>query len=147
VKKLITVLLIIISFAVLSDAYSAVTYKDLTGRWRLMYSNNCGFEFRFDRNYKACCIIYSGSGALVFKGIYALEGKSLRININQMKNEDNPKRIDVWSKFSKATSSYFIFQTEINSRAGTLILKPEKTIIDGNDSNGYFEKELELKRY
>ncbi len=114
-----------------------------------MYKNNYGYEFRFQTNYRAFCIIYSGTNAIIFKGIYSIEKDTLTININEMKNEENIYRMDLGRKFTKITSSYFIFNMELNGKDKnkTLVLKPVKIIIDGNDSNGYFESEVKVKRY
>ena len=140
-----------ISFLLISlNAFSAqLTFNDIAGKWRLIYKNNHGYEFRFQNNYRAFCILYYGTSAIVFKGIYAIEGDRLRININEMKNEENIRRIDLWRKFVKTSSSYFIFNVELvgKDRNKTLVLKPVKIIIDGNDSNGYFEPEVNLKRF
>ena len=138
----------LLSFLSLS-ALSAVTYDDVSGKWRLMYKNNFGYEFRFQNSYRAFCIIYSGTDAMIFKGIYSIEKNRLTININELKNEENIRRINFWNKFTKVSSSFFIFDVELSGRGKnkTLILKPRKTIIDGNDSNGYFESEVKVKRY
>jgi hypothetical protein len=131
------------------SAFPAVTYNDISGKWRLMYKNNCGYEFRFQTNYRAFCIIYSGTNAIIFKGIYSIEKDKLTININEMKNEENIHRMDLWGKFTKITSSYFIFDMKLTGKDKntTLVLKSLKTIIDGNDSNGYFESEVKVKRF
>lgn len=130
------------------SAFPAVSYNDISGKWRLMYKNYFGYEFRFQPNYRVFCIIYSGTNAIIFKGIYSIDKNTLTININEMKNEENIHRIDLWRKFTKTSSSYFIFNLELagKEKNKTLILKPVKTIIDGNDSNGYFESEVNLKR-
>jgi hypothetical protein len=111
-----------------------------------MYKNNCGYEFRFNSNYRAFCIVYSGSNAIIFKGIFAIEKDRLTININEMKTEENWRRIDFWSRFSKTASSYFVFKIELNKNK-SLTLTSIKTIIDGNDSKGYFEPEISLTRF
>jgi hypothetical protein len=131
------------------SAFSAVTYSDIAGKWRLMYKHNYGYEFRFQTNYRAFCIIYSGTNAIIFKGIYSIEKNKLTININEMKNEENIHRMNLWKNYTKTTSSYFIFDIELTGKDNnkTLVLKPLKTIIDGNDSNGYFESEVKLTRY
>jgi hypothetical protein len=136
------------SFISLS-AFSAVGYNDISGKWRLMYKKNIGYEFRFQTSYRAYCIIYSSTNALIFKGIYSIEKDMLTININEMKNEENIFNMDLWNKFTKISSSYFIFNIELTGKDKnkTLVLRPVKTIIDGNDSNGYFESEVKLTRY
>ena len=148
--KYCKIFLFIFLFSFLSlGALPAVTYDDISGKWRLMYKNNFGYEFRFQNNYRAFCIIYSGTNAMVFKGIYSIENNRLTININELKNEDNIRHMNFWNKFTKISSSYFIFDIELSGKEKnkTLILKPRKTIIDGNDSNGYFESEVKVARY
>ncbi|MFH0975183.1 MAG: hypothetical protein V1874_05300 [Spirochaetota bacterium] len=133
-------------FLVSSSAFPDIGYNDISGKWRLMYKNNCGYEFRFNSNYRAFCILYSGANAIIFKGIFAIEKDRLTININEMKTEENWRRIDFWNKFSKTASSYFVFKIELNKNK-ILTLTSIKTIIDGNDSKGYFEPEISLSRY
>ena len=74
-----------------------------------MYKNNYGYEFRFQTNYRAFCIIYSGTNAIIFKGIYSIEKDTLTININEMKNEENIYRMDLGRKFTKNNFVIFYF--------------------------------------
>ena len=122
--------------------------NDLLGRWSFMHRRNYGYEFRFLNNYRAYCILYSGSNALVFKGIYTIEKDKLRINISEMKNERNVYRINLRNKFVRTSSSYFIFDADVQRSGKNTVLKLKtiKTIIDGSDSNGYFEPEIVLKK-
>jgi hypothetical protein len=126
-----------------------VSFQDLTGRWQLMYRGNYGYEFRFFRNYQAVCILYLSTNALVFKGIYNIEaGRKIRINIYQMKNEENVSGINLNRNFVKAASSYFEFKVDMEKtkKEKVLVLTPERIIIDGNNSDGYFEPVIRLKR-
>ena len=112
-----------------AHAFSALlSYNDLIGTWRLKYKRNYGYEFRFHNNYRAFCILYHGTNALVFKGIYSIIEDKLRININEMKNEQRIRRIDFQKRFVKTSSSYFIFNVELQKKGKnkTLILKPLK---------------------
>ncbi len=140
--------IIVILLISLNSFATNLNYNNVQGKWRLMYKRNYGYEFRFQNNYISYAILYYGTSALVFKGIYSLEGNEIRININAMKNEANIHRINFRNKFVKTSSSYFIFNGEFqgNKTNKILILKPLKTIIDGNESNGYFEPEVKLKR-
>ncbi len=127
---------------------SGAANDDLKGKWRLMYKNNYGYEFQFLDNYRTFCIIYNNTNALIFKGIYSIDGDRLTININAMKSEENIHAIDLWRKFAKTSSSYFIFRIKLTGKdAMTLVVMPLKTIIDGNDTSGYFEPEISLKRF
>jgi hypothetical protein len=144
-KKYIT---IVFFFFLFNPLWAKITFDDIQGKWRLMYKSNSGYEFRFYSNYRAFCILYYGSNALVFKGIYSIETDQIRININAIKNSRNVRKIDMRNKFTKTSSSYFIFNAKLHEskKKSELILKPVKTIIDGNDSNGYFEPEIKLKK-
>ena len=149
-KKILIKLLILSSCFISSSAFPAVGFNEIAGKWKLMYKNNCGYEFLFQKNYRAYCILYSGTNALIFKGIYSIEGDKIRININEMKNEEKVSSIDLRNRFIKTSSSYFIFQVEFPAEKNsnkTLILKSLKTVIDGNDSDGYFEPEVSLRKY
>lgn len=147
ISKISIFFILLLSWTI--NAFSAINYNDISGKWHLMYKNNYGYEFRFNSNYRAFCILYSGTNAVIFKGIYSIEKDKLTLNINEMKNEENISRINLWSKFVKTSSSYFIFNIELQGKDKnkTLALKPVKIIIDGNDSNGYFESEISLKRF
>lgn len=126
-----------------------VSFQDLAGRWQLMYRGNYGYEFRFFRNYQVVCILYLSTNALVFKGIYNIEaGRKIRINIYQMKNEESVSGINLNRNFVKASSSYFEFKADLEKirKEKVLVLTPERIIIDGNNSDGYFEPVIRLKR-
>ncbi|MBN2042164.1 MAG: hypothetical protein JW864_19180 [Spirochaetes bacterium] len=135
-------------FFLLSTAWANITFDDIQGKWQLKYRHNSGYEFRFYGNYRAYCILYCGINALVFKGIYTIENENITININETKNTRNIYRINFENNFVKTSSSFFIFNGQIISdgKKKELLLKPVKTIIDGNDSNGYFEPEIKLKK-
>ncbi len=123
--------------------------NDLIGRWSLIYRGNYGYTFRFYKNYRALCILYLRLNALVFKGIYTIEDNNMiRINIYEMKNEENISRINLKRKFTKTVSSYFIFQGTINEsdKKKKLLLKPIKIVIDGRNSDGYFEPAFQLNK-
>lgn len=127
----------------------ALDFNEIQGRWKLMYAGNYGYEFRFLKNYRVICILYHKVNAIVFKGIYTIEeGSKIRMNINEMKNSKSITNIDYNRKFIKASSSYFIFDGETikENNKKILILKPQKVIIDGNSSDGYFEPEVKLNR-
>jgi hypothetical protein len=50
--------------------------------------------------------------------------------------------------FVKAKSSYFLFSGYLTARQGraTMFLRPRAIIIDGNNSEGYFEPLLKLAK-
>jgi hypothetical protein len=125
-----------------------IDFKDLPGKWALRFSGNYGYEFRFNKNYKSLVIIYLGSSSLIFNGVYTIENGNLKINIYEMKNEDRSENINIYSNFVKAKSSYFLFKAGINKKLGTskmLVLRPSNIIIDGINSDGYFEPVIKLK--
>ena len=65
-----------------------------------------------------------------------------------MKNEENISRINLRNNFTKTSSSYFIFHGVIKKSKWKKILQlnPIKIIIDGRNSEGYFEPVIELKK-
>jgi hypothetical protein len=129
------------------DTRIPLTFKNVVGTWALKYSGNYGYQFSFYANYRALVILYLNMETLVFKGVYTLdEGNKLKINIYEMKDE---RRAGVPSKgFVKAKSSYFLFSGYETARQGrtTLFLRPRAIIIDGNNSEGYFEPLLKLAK-
>jgi len=123
--------------------------NDIVGSWRLKYPDNYGYDFRFYKNYRALVVLYLNNDALLFKGVYTIEETNqIRINIYEMKRENNVKSVNTGSGFIKAKSSYFLFRgaAEKGKKPATLILNPVKIFIDGNDSDGYFEPVMRLKR-
>ncbi len=123
--------------------------NNLVGGWSLIYRGNYGYKFRFYKNYRVLCILYLRLNALVFKGIYTVEDNNrIRINIYEMKNEENISRINLKRNFVKTSSSYFIFQGNIDksSKKKKLLLKPIEVVIDGRRSDGYFEPAFTLNK-
>lgn len=129
------------------DARIPLTFKNIVGTWALKYSGNFGYQFSFYANYRALVILYLNMETLVFKGVYTIEdGGRLKINIYEMKEE---RRAGVPSRgFVKAKSSYFLFNGYETAKQGrtTLFLRPRAIIIDGNNSEGYFEPLLKLAK-
>jgi hypothetical protein len=121
--------------------------SDLIGTWRLLYRGHYGYTFRFYRNYRALCMLHLRVNALIFKGVYTIEeNNKIRINIYEMKNEQNPARPNLKKNFVKTSSSYFIFQGTLhrsNNRM-KLLMQPVTIVIDGMSSAGYFEPSFEL---
>ena len=72
----------------------------------------------------------------------------IRINIYEMKNEENISRINLKRNFTKTASSYFIFQGTIKEsrKEKKLLLKPVRIVIDGRNSDGYFEPAFQLNK-
>jgi hypothetical protein len=124
-----------------------ITFTNVVGTWALKYSGNYGYQFSFYANYRALVILYLNMETLIFKGVYTLdEGNKLKINIYEMKDE---RRSGVPNRgFVKAKSSYFLFSGYQTARQGrkTLFLRPRAIIIDGNNSEGYFEPLLKLAK-
>lgn len=154
-KRLITAALaasIVISGSVArtadkDDARIPLTFKNVVGTWALKYSGNYGYQFSLYANYRALVILYLNMETLVFKGVYTIdEGNKLKINIYEMKEE---RRSGPQSRgFVKAKSSYFLFSGYQTVKQGrtTLFLRPRAIIIDGNNSEGYFEPQLKLAK-
>jgi len=126
-----------------------VDFKNIIGSWKLLYRGNYGYEFRFYSNYKAVVILYLHDRVIIFKGVYTIEEKSnIRINILEMKSTEGVARVNLFFGFVKTKSSYFIFKGGLKDGKGNkvLIVRPEKIIIDSNNSDGYFEPVLHLKK-
>ncbi len=125
-----------------------VTFKTISGTWELRYPNRYGYVFKLYKNYRAVVILYLNSHSLIFKGVYTLEGSNnIRINIYEMKKCRRTAYLNLASGFVKAKSSYFIFSAERRKkRHEHLFLRPRRIIIDGNNSDGYFEPVIKLKR-
>lgn len=123
-----------------------IDYSSIIGKWNLIYSGNYGYFFRFQKNYKSIVTLFLGNEALVFKGVYSVDKGNVAINIYEMKREKNVPGINYSKGFQKANSSSFAFKAAIQQRKGKKILKiiPVKIIIDGNDSDGYFEPLIKL---
>ncbi|GEM_PF-744552 len=122
---------------------------DLIGTWQLKYRGGYGYTFRFYRNYRALCMLHLRVNALIFKGVYTVEeNNKIRINIYEMKNEQNPARPNLKKNFIKTSSSYFIFQGTLHrsSNRMKLLMQPVTIVIDGMSSAGYFEPSFELIR-
>ena len=151
ILPLFTALLFILPINNLSGSDAAartgLNFTNLRGAWELVYSDNYGYYFRFDRNYKAIVVLYLHDSSVIFKGVYTIEDPdTLRINISAMKREDRLKNFNFNEGFVNVKSSYFIFKGRItgNSRARKLELKADTISIDGSDSEGYFEPLIEL---
>jgi len=137
-----TILTLIISVLSLCPAFSGtMTLQNLIGHWQ-----NPNYIFTMNSSYKATVVIMANQyESFVFNGIYTLEKDStLRININEMKS-CTPGEIYSKRGFTKTASSRFVFSAELKTdKTKTLLLKPREIIIDGNNSDGYFEPLLTL---
>lgn len=127
----------------------ALQFGDIHGRWQLLYRGNYGYEFRFYKNYQAVCIVFLQTSAVVFKGVYTFDNPhTIRININQMKNIDSCCDVNTTTGFAQVKSSYFLFNATIITKNNKkmLELKPLSIVIDGINSEGYFEPVILLQR-
>ncbi len=124
-----------------------LSFKSVIGTWSLKYSGNYGYTFILSPSYRATVILHLNMEILTFRGVYTIEdGNKLRININDMKEEHRGGGRT--RGFVKAKSSYFLFggyKTRKNGRE-TLNLRPMAIIIDGNNSEGYFEPLIKLAK-
>lgn len=126
-----------------------ITYQALSGKWGLHYGGNYGYDFILASNYRAIIILYLNNQAIIFKGVMALEDeKTLRINIVESKNEHRVTGINLNHGFTRMKSSYFLFKARLmeKNKSRILDMRPVRIIIDGNDSEGYFEPIMKLKR-
>ena len=119
-----------------------LSLSDCFGRWK-----NDIYTFSFSKNYTASIIIaINPQQCFVFNGVFNIEKDNLvRININEMKS---CPRVSACSRsgFSKAASSHFIFALDLKTDRKTLVVRPKEIVIDGNNSEGYFDQEMILKR-
>jgi len=139
--------IVLLSFCVQGEG--ALRFSDFHGRWSLTYRGNYGYEFRFYKSYRALCIVYLQSNLLVFKGVYTLDEKNrLRINISEMKNQNGTRPGNLSTGFTRISSSYFIFKAARLRESGRhyLELRPVSIIINGNNSEGYYEPVMKLRK-
>ncbi len=124
-----------------------VTVKNIIGRWNLTYGNDYGYSFTFNKNFKSIVVIYLKYSAIIFKGVYTIEDSGhIRINIIEMKNEDSLQNINYNSGFIKTQKSFFLFKSGLKDKEKKqLVIKPERIIIDGTNSEGYFEPVIKLE--
>jgi hypothetical protein len=132
---------ILFIFLSLSPLFASLSLSDPVGKWE-----TGSYMFILNRNYSATVIIYiNRNNAYVFNGVYTVDDNDiLRVNISQMKS--GPKS-EIFSRkgFTKTASSRFLFKAAVTRKNGKkLILKPKEIVIDGNNSDGYFEKEIIL---
>lgn len=129
-----------------------IVFDDIVGEWQLFYPNDLGYEFLFYKNYRALIIIYAGNHALLFKGVYTIEeSNTVRININEMKRSQTVRGFSRTGGFTQIKSSYFLLHCLQQGRGKAksehrLIVRPVRLVIDGNNSDGYLEPILRLKR-
>lgn len=139
-KKAILTACLIFTMVVLEA--SPLSLNACFGRWQ-----NGVYVFSFNPNYTASVIIFvNPRESFVFNGVFNVEKDNLvRININEMKS---CQRASAFSKsgFSRAASSHFIFALDPKADKHTLVAKPKEIIIDGNNSEGYFDQEIVLKK-
>ncbi len=131
------------------DEKFSLTFKNVIGNWSLKYSGNYGYYFSLSKSYRAIVIIYLHTQALVFKGVYTIDEKNkLKINISELKDEPRVSGINLYKGFLKAKSSYFLFDGYKLKKQNkeNLYLEPRSIIIDGNNSEGYFEPLIKLAK-
>ncbi len=120
-----------------------INFTELIGTWRLYYRGNFGYEFSFNKSYRAVCVVRFKETSIYFRGVYTIdERKNLRINISEIKNEEPGSS----GKYNSVSSSYFIFDAKRYQQSGKdyLELRPIDIVINGNTSDGYFEPVMKL---
>ena len=130
-----------------TETKTPLSFKSVIGTWSLKYSGNYGYAFSLTSSYRATVVLFLNMETLTFRGVYTIEdGNKLRININEMKDEHRSGARN--RGFVKAKSSYFLFGGYTSRKSGreTLYLKPLAIIIDGNNSEGYFEPLIKLAK-
>ncbi|MGL4369507.1 MAG: hypothetical protein ACRCUT_07535 [Spirochaetota bacterium] len=141
IKKYLAAAFMLLSFSVIYAAQIAPA--DCYGRWK-----DTTYVVTLNRNYTASVVIYvNPTLAYVFGGVFTVEkDNKLRISISEMKSCPRGK-VFTKSGFTKIASSRFVFSIESkNDRGKALILRPREVVIDGNDSAGYFDKEMVLRK-
>jgi hypothetical protein len=141
--KRIAISLLMSIFMIVPAVSGSMTLQNLIGHWQ-----GPNYIFTMNGSYKATVVIMANQyESFVFNGVYTLEKDSvLRININEMKS-CAPGEIYSKRGFTKTASSRFVFAAEIKTdKTKTLLLKPKEIIIDGNNSDGYFEPLLTLMK-
>ncbi len=120
-----------------------INFNEVIGTWRLYYRGNFGYEFSFNKSYRAVCVVRFKETSIYFRGVYTIdERKNLRINISEIKNEEPGSS----GKYNPVSSSYFIFDAKRYQQSGKdcLELRPIDIVINGNTSEGYFEPIMKL---
>ncbi|HQO02284.1 MAG TPA: hypothetical protein PLI62_08440 [Spirochaetota bacterium] len=148
-KRFFQASLVILLLSICVQGNGALRFSDFHGRWDLVYRGNYGYEFRFYKSYRALCIVYLQTNLLVFKGVYTLDEKNrLRINISEMKNQNGTRPGNLAAGFTRIASSYFIFKAARLKESGRhyLELRPVSIIINGNNSDGYYEPVMKLRK-
>jgi len=137
-RKIILAAALVVSGVALQAA--PLSLNDCYGRW-----HNPIYVFTFNRNYTASIIIFVNQNeSYVFNGVFNIDKDNLvRVNINEMKSCP-PSSSFSRSGYSKAASSHFTFLVE--SKGKTMTVRPKEIIIDGNNSEGYFDQEIVLKK-
>ncbi|MBN2158144.1 MAG: hypothetical protein JW807_02020 [Spirochaetes bacterium] len=129
------------------DEHIPLSFTSVVGNWRLKYSGNYGYAFSLYANYRALVVLYLNMETLFFKGVYTIEeGNKLKINIYEMKEEHRSGRRS--KGYVRAQSSYFLFggHKVRKNKKETLYLRPLAIVIDGNNSEGYFEPLIKLAK-
>lgn len=143
-KKCVVIQVCLIT-VLFSFAAGAINFNEVVGTWRLYYRGNYGYEFSFNKSYRAVCVVRFKETSIYFRGVYTIdERKNLRINISEIKNVDSITS----GKYNPVSSSYFIFDAKRYQQGGKeyLELRPIDIVINGNTSDGYFEPIMKLVR-
>ncbi|TAL32463.1 MAG: hypothetical protein EPN93_16030 [Spirochaetes bacterium] len=143
------IVVVLILFMALGAQADTLKLDSVFGSWQLMYRGNYGYAFHFFPDYRTVIMVYLGNHAVVFKGVYTSEEDSrVRVNVYEMKDDMNPSSPDLAGGFQKVASTYFLFGASVNGsgRGAEMSLYPVRVIIDGNNSEGYFEPEIRLQR-
>jgi len=142
VVKRNTLFLIVCVFFFAVPLFSAnISLNNISGKWQ-----GGSYLFVLGRNYTASVIIYINTNeAYVFNGIYTVENRDfLRININEMKSGPRSQALSKQGFIRTASSRFTFFASIDQGKARKLTLRPKEIIIDGKNSDGYFEKEIVL---
>ena len=119
-----------------------LSLSDCYGCWK-----NGIYTFTFNRNYTSTIVIgINQNECIVFSGVFNVEkDNQIRVNISEFKQCPRGMAF-VRSGFSKTASSHFIFAIDPKADKRTLVIRPKEIIIDGNNSEGYFDQEMALKK-
>ena len=138
-KRITLIILFLITLPLFSEP---ITLTNIIGKWE-----GESYLFLINKNYMASVVVYiNPSEAFIFNGIYTVEKDALRININEMKSGPR-SQIFQRQGFTKTASSHFVFIGELSTvKEKKLTLKPKEIVIDGTNSEGYFDQIVTLKK-
>lgn len=130
-----------------TSLFCNISPNEINGKWIYFYNQHYGYEFNFKKGRFADIIVYAKSHFFLFKGIYKITDDS-KIDIDVMEMKYTTNKNEIRKNLTKTSSSRLIFDIKKTSEKGKnfLTLKTSQVKIDGNNSEGYFEKSFKLQK-